>query len=77
MIRALEVLLLAVPAREGVLSHRSFKTDVLLKCLTVNTFVWLQLRMAYEVDVILWGSSQTDFSDVSRIFCRSLDGRHM
>jgi len=77
MIRALEVLLLAVPARERVLSHRIFIADVFSKCLTVNTTVWLQRRMTYEIDVILWGSSQTDFSDVSRIFCHYLDGRHM
>jgi hypothetical protein len=77
MIRALEFLLLAVPATESVLSHTSFKADVFSKCLTVNTPVWLQRHMAYEIGVILWGSSEPDFSDMSRIFCRSLDGRHM
>jgi hypothetical protein len=76
MIRALEVLLLAVPATESVLLHTSFKADVFSKCLTVKTTLWLQRRMAYETGVILWGYSQTDFNDVSRTFCRSLDGRH-
>ena len=77
MIRAFEVLLLAVAAKESVLSHTSFKADVFSKCLIVKITVWLQRRMAYEIGIILWGSSQTDFSDISRIFCRSLDGRHM
>jgi hypothetical protein len=77
MIRTLEVQLLAVPATESVLSHKSFKADVFSECLPVSTTVWLQRRMAYEIGVILWRSSQIDFSDISRLFCRSLDGRRM
>jgi hypothetical protein len=46
MIRALEFLLLAVPTTESVLSHRSFNADVFSKCLTVNTTVWPQRRIA-------------------------------